>query len=120
MARTVWSCQYETRINPRLPADPSVMCPQSMTWAGASAHTHGLVTHRSNRDEDDRVDPVIAKPRQQLRTVPLEGRAVAAVGRGTVKTRRHLADPPGHCKTPQRRQREPGVAVRGARMGAVV
>ena len=56
--------------------------------------THGLVTHRSNRDENSGVHFVFAQPRQQLRAILFEGHAVAAVGRRAVKARRHLADPP--------------------------
>ena len=82
--------------------------------------THGLVTHRSNRDENDRVNLVLAHPLQQLRAIPVQGRAVAAVGRRAVKARRDLADPPGSGEPPQRRQREPGIAVLGCRMRAVV
>ena len=48
--------------------------------------THGLVTHRSNRDENDGVDLVFAHPRQELRAVLVEGGAMAAVGRSAVET----------------------------------
>ena len=65
------------------------------------------------------VGTVGAAARQQLGAVLLECRAMAAVGRRTVKSERYLADPARRSAAPQLRQRKPSVAVLGSGVLAV-
>jgi hypothetical protein len=73
--------------------------------------THGLLAHRSIGDENGGIGLVGTATRQQLRTIPLNGCSMAAVGRRAVEARRDFADPASLGATPQLRQREPGVAI---------
>ena len=79
----------------------------------------GLVADRAIGDQDRGVGAVCLAARDDLGAVDLDRRALAAVGRRAVETRRQRADPARRGGAPQRRQREPGAGVLGRRVLAI-
>ena len=80
----------------------------------------GLVAHRAVRHQHRGIHLIFQAAREDFRCVGLDGDAMAAVGRCAEEARRDFADPARSSQPLQLRQREPGAAVVGRGVHAII